>query len=95
VRTLAQDFAAVEVWLDADDARSIQRINYVVVAAHAPTPSDLFHSQRGIRRSWLRLSAQQLASRADVANAPILTDDFAPVDRLLSHIIFDPALAER
>jgi hypothetical protein len=30
-----------------------------------------------------------------VANAPILTDDFAPVDRLLSHIIFDTALAER
>jgi predicted membrane-bound spermidine synthase len=95
VRTLAQDFAAVEVWLDADDARSVQRINYVVVAAHAPTPGDLLHSQRGIRRSWLRLSAQQLASRADVANAPILTDDFAPVDRLLSHIIFDTALAER
>lgn len=95
VRTLALDFAAVEVWLDSDDARRSERINYVVVAANEPTPGDLFHSQRGIRRSWLRLSAQQLAARADLASAPILTDDFAPVDRLLSHIIFDPVLAER
>ena len=55
VRTLALDFAAVEVWLDADDARRSERINYVVIAANEPTPGDLFHSQRGIRRSWLRL----------------------------------------
>jgi spermidine synthase len=95
VRTLAQDFPAVEVWVDADDARGGTRINYVVVAANAPTPGDLFHSGRGIRRSWLRLSEQQLAARADPAQAPVLTDDFAPVDRLLSHIIFDPALSER
>jgi spermidine synthase len=95
VRTLAQDFPAVEVWLDAADARSGERINYVVIAANAATPGDLFHSRRGIRRSWLRLSAAQLDARVDMANAPILTDDFAPVDRLLSHIIFDPVLAER
>lgn len=95
VRTLSQDFPTVEVWLDADHARSTERINYVVIAASAPTPGDLFHSRRGMRRSWLRLSEQQLAARVDLANAPILTDDFAPVDRLLSHIIFDPVLAER
>jgi spermidine synthase len=95
VRTLAQDFPAVEVWLDAADMRSGERINYVVIAAAAPTPGDLLHSRRGIRRSWLRLSAAQLAERADPVGATILTDDFAPVDRLLSHIIFDPALAER
>jgi hypothetical protein len=85
----------VEVWLDADHARTVERINYVVIAANAPTPGNLFRSERGMRRSWLRLSEQQLAARADPAKAPILTDDFAPVDRLLSHIIFDPVLAER
>jgi spermidine synthase len=95
VHTLAQDFPVVEVWLDAADTRSGERINYVVIASGAPTPGDLFHSRRGIRRSWLRLSVAQLAERADPVGATILTDDFAPVDRLLSHIIFDPVLAER
>jgi hypothetical protein len=95
VRTLAQDFAAVEVWLDAEDARNPERINYVVIAGARPSATDLVQSTRGMRRSWLRLAPEQLAERADVANAPVLTDDFAPVDRLLAHIIFDPALAER
>jgi predicted membrane-bound spermidine synthase len=95
VRTLSADFDSVEVWLDADDARSSTRINYVVLASGKPTSGDLLHSTRGIRRSWIRLSADQIASRVDIASAPILTDDFAPVDRLLSHIILDRDLSER
>jgi len=36
-----------------------------------------------------------LASRIEQARVPILTDDYAPVDRLLSHVLLDRELSER
>lgn len=95
VRTLALDFASVEVWLDAADARSRARINYVVIAADRPSGDDLLRSTRGLRRAWIRMPPAEREARLDLAAAPVLTDDYAPVDRLLSHILFDPELAER
>lgn len=95
VRTLQQEFAVVEVWLDTADARSVERINYVVIASARPSADDLLRSTRGIQRAWARLPPAGMAARLDLADAPILTDDYAPVDRLLSHVLFDPGLAER
>ena len=43
----------------------------------------------------LRSPNELLASRIEQARVPILTDDYAPVDRLLSHVLLDRELSER
>jgi spermidine synthase len=89
VRTLADDFPAVEVWADAAEAASQRRITYVVLAMAAPSPADTISLPEG-RRIWRRL-----APTGDASAVPILTDDYAPVDRLLSGVLLDRDLGER
>jgi predicted membrane-bound spermidine synthase len=88
-RTLRIDFSAIEIWLEDGDAPDTTghptgRVTYILVASAAPAPVDTLHAAFGIRRSWRRLPADAL----DLDHAIVLTDDFAPVDRLLSAVLF-------
>ncbi len=87
LRTLKKDFPAVEVWLEADGAGAAGRVTFVVVASALPTPAAEISSARGIPRTWVRWPASDLAGRVSGANPPILTDDFAPVDRLMAPLL--------
>lgn len=95
VQTLALEFPAVEVWVDAEDAGKPARITFVVLAASEPTPIDLLRAARGMQRQWLKLAPEGLAEKIRQARVPVLTDDYAPVDRLMSHLTLDPSLSER
>ena len=91
VHTLRQRFAAVEVWLDLEEYVSPGRVTYLVLASDTPSPDGRLRARFGLDRAWLRLPGSELAG---VSDAPILTDDFAPVDRLMAHILLEPALAQ-
>ncbi len=93
VQTLRREFATVEVWIE-DDATASGRVTYVVLAASRPTPAGTLTAARGPARSWSRLSTQDMLVAAKDAGVPVLRDDFAPVDRLMSHLLLDPALVE-
>ncbi|MBI3706277.1 MAG: fused MFS/spermidine synthase [Proteobacteria bacterium] len=95
LRTLAEEFISVEVWVDATELDAATRITYVIIAADLMTPFGRLQSTRGLQRNWVRLPSPDLAHHAATLGVPILTDDYAPVDRLLAHVIFDPELAER
>lgn len=95
VRTLAEDFASVEVWFDASDAGGGKRSTYVVLASEAPSLVGRLAAAYGDERSWVRSPLDLLAPRIAEGRVPVLTDDYAPVDRLLSHIILDRNLGER
>ena len=43
----------------------------------------------------IRFANRTLAARVGAAQVPVLTDDYAPVDRLLSHVLLDRELSER
>ncbi len=89
VDTLAVDFAAVEVWLEEDQLQAGGRVTYVVVAGQSATPFAVLEASRGMGRRWLRHELTRPET-----SPTILTDDFAPVDRLMAHLILDPDLAE-
>lgn len=95
VRTLRESFAAVEVWVDESDADRLGRITSVLVASDTPSAFGRLSARQAPARSWLRRPAEALAARVDAAQVPVLTDDFAPVDRLLSHVLLDAELGER
>ncbi|MCB4823730.1 fused MFS/spermidine synthase [Roseicella aerolata] len=85
-RTLALDFPVVEVWVEMAEAPG-RRVTYLLLASDAPTPFGRIAARRGPERRWARLPPEFVAARIATAGVPVLTDDFAPVDRLMSHLI--------
>ncbi len=84
VKTLGRDFASVEVWAEADDlAAGAGRVTYVVVAGVIDSRLATLRAGRGIARTWRRWPDHDLNTRIAAAAVPLLTDDFAPVDRLM------------
>ncbi|MCW8863114.1 MAG: fused MFS/spermidine synthase [Rhodospirillales bacterium] len=89
VQTLRRDFGVVEVWVEAGEADIDGRVTFVVLAASRPTRVDILRSARGVEREWVRWPAPDLVDRIALADVPVLTDDFAPVDRLMSPLLLD------
>ena len=87
IRTLKKDFASVEAWIERGEAGRPGRVTYVVLASARPTPGARLSSTRGTERTWVRWPPADLEARIARARVPLLTDDFAPVDRLMSHLL--------
>lgn len=90
VKTLGLDFAAVEVWQTVDEIDESGRVTFVVIASARPTPVSRIEARRGLWRVWARWSKAALGRRLAQADVPVLTDDFAPVDRLMSKLLLAP-----
>jgi len=95
IKTLRQDFATVEAWVDPDEAGDpgaghAGRTTFVLLAAAAPSPAGDLTARRGLARSWRRWIPTDLEARVAASDSPILTDDFAPVDRLMSGLLLAP-----
>lgn len=84
--TLALDFPVVEVWVEMAEAPG-RRVTYLVLASDTPTPVGRLASRRGPERGWARLPPEFVAARITAADVPVLTDDYAPVDRLMAHLL--------
>jgi len=84
VETLGEVFEHVEIWLH-EVPRGAARVTYVLSASNRPTElagnSDRLHAVTRPTRSWTRVTAQLAQSDAGI---PVLTDDNAPVEPLIS-----------
>jgi len=91
VNTLERDFPMVEIWADEEDlalSRSdpSARVTYGVVALEGYSPKTRMTSLFGIDRRWRMIRGNgRLEDLIDEAET--LTDDLAPVDRLLSGLL--------
>ena len=90
VRTLREDFPVVEVWKTEDEMIDAGRVTFIVLAAARATPVGRLESVRGLGRAWHRWPAEALTGRMEAAEVPILTDDLAPVEWLLSRLLHAP-----
>ncbi len=90
VKTLNLDFDVVEVWKTLDGLDESGRATFVVMAAARPTPVSRIEARRGLWRVWARWPEADLRRRLAQADVPVLTDDFAPVDRLMSKFVLAP-----
>jgi len=86
-RTLFQEFPVVEVWAEVAQLQQAERISYLVVAGDAPSPAGRIESRIDLDRSWVRWPASDLEPRIMASDNPVLTDDYAPVDRLLGTLL--------
>ena len=87
VRTLFQVFPVVEIWAEVAQLQQAGRVTYMVVAGDAPSPTGRIDSRIDLDRSWVRWPASDLEPRVMASDSPVLTDDYAPVDRLLGAVL--------
>jgi spermidine synthase len=88
VKTLGGAFERVRVWLDRIP-EAPTRVTYVISAGSRDTP-EVIEARRGLRRRWLDVTEPLLGSGTPVAALPLLTDDRAPVERLLAELFLSP-----
>jgi spermidine synthase len=79
--TLREVFPYVTVYAPADAGK--QHTTYVVVGSASPVTTEI--------EGWTRIEGAELAATFSTATDIILTDDFAPTDRLLRPVVEDAA----
>lgn len=95
VKTLQKQFQSVELWLDFESVPAYDgRVTWIVIASKSPTSTPTFASQNGLYREWARAPIKRMTEIIGDENIITLTDDYAPVDRLLSKVLLDADLIE-
>ena len=87
IKTLQTEFSHVDVWLDQIPG-SVQRVTYILTAHNTRPLPERIVAQQGYKRQWLRINQPLLAAGTDIQSLPLLSDDFVPVERLLSSLLF-------
>ncbi len=82
--TLRQVFPVTEVWLDDEQQQTGGRVTFIVLAADKETGNDILQSDKFPERGWHRWDRKRISDLEARYGAVLLTDDYAPVDRLLA-----------
>ena len=86
MKTLQLSFEQVDVWLD-DIPQGPQRMTFVIAASDRAFDGDVFYSQRGFERRWFRINQPLLRSGDTLAELPVFSDDYVPVERLIADLL--------
>lgn len=86
VRTLQAVFPVVEVWTERAEAEADGRRVFIVLAGESPTDTDRVSGLGPEPYLAGRLPADWLSNLLEERNALVLTDDYAPIDRLLGRL---------
>ncbi len=63
-------------------------MTYVIFAGDTLQPTSILTAQSGLERQWLSINQSLIESGTALEELPLLTDDYAPLDRLLSNLLF-------
>ncbi|MGI9371748.1 MAG: fused MFS/spermidine synthase [Hyphomicrobiales bacterium] len=95
IKTLKLRFPVVEAWLDTESfPNSDARVTWIVIATNSPTPTQKLSAQYGFQRQWLRAPIDRLIRNVGEENTVTLTDDYAPVARLLAPVLLESTYAD-
>lgn len=84
IKTLETEFDEVHVWMDGPPEGQA-RVTYVISARNAgPELPFIYESQRGLRRLWGQATNGLRKQGTPMAEIPVITDDLAPVERLMA-----------
>jgi len=86
-KTLATEFRHVSVWLDTLPDQPVRQ-TFVIAASDVGNFPDQIDARHGMQRSWYRIDAPLAATGTPMAALPILTDDYVPVERLVSALLY-------
>ena len=83
LKTLRDVFPVVEIWVDSEQMGGGGRLTYLLSASAAPIPVPVLASRQAVGRQWQRVNPGAVAGSLSPDDVPVLTDDLAPVDRLI------------
>ncbi|MBO6519143.1 MAG: fused MFS/spermidine synthase [Rhodospirillales bacterium] len=83
LKTLREVFPAVEIWVDDEQMGGGGRLTYLLSASDVPAPVSTLTSRQNPGRRWHRVNPGAVAGSLSPDDLPVLTDDLAPVDRLI------------
>ena len=94
-RTLQRRFQNVELWLDIDAIQPTEaRTTWIIIASDTATPTERANAEYGFGRIWAQIPLDAMIKEVGADQLVVLTDDFAPVDRLLGDLLLTDALTE-
>ncbi len=85
LKTLATEFRFVDVWLEGMPQAT--RATYVISASNEKRLPEMVSARRGFERTWLRVTDAILEIGTPQQALPLLTDDYAPVERLIADLL--------
>ena len=85
VATLDEGFGHVAVWVERPPDEEA-RLTFVVACSDRNMPTGTLTSRNGPARTWYEIG-DFVRSQAATHAAPVLTDDYAPVERLLARML--------
>ncbi len=86
VKTLRLEFDQVDVWLDEIPDQP-QRMTFVIAASDRDFETDVLIAQRGFQRRWLRINEPLMNSGDRLAELPVFSDDYVPVERMIADLL--------
>lgn len=86
-KTLASVFKYVDIWSD-DINKEYLRQTYVISANNSQAMPMEHQAAYGPKRYWINMTQQVLAQGQSIASIPMMTDDFAPVERMTRDLVF-------
>ena len=86
MKTLQQEFAHVNVWLD-EIPEAEQRMTFVLSASNRPVEQDILRARQGFERTWYRVTVPLRNSGTRLAELPVFSDDYVPVERMISTLL--------
>jgi MFS family permease len=93
--TLRRRFGSVEMWLDAAELRPDEgRATWIILASATGSGRQDWQATRGVPRTWVQVPIDEVLAQMAPGAVVALSDDFAPVDRLLAPMLLDAKLAE-
>lgn len=84
VRSLRTVFPVVEIWAEPNPAGTTERLVFIVLAGQSPTGSASLTGPGPEFTRAARLSPAAVDALVARLDPPILTDDYAPIDRLMA-----------
>lgn len=86
LKTLREVFPVVEIWVDEAQMGGGGRLTYLLSASDTPVPVAALRSRQNDGRGWRRVNPAAVAGTLSPDDLPVLTDDLAPVDRLIGAV---------
>ena len=85
VKTLRLEFAFVDVWMEGMPEHP--RVTFVLTASDGPRLPETVAARQGFERAWHRVTEKLMEIGTPPDALPVLTDDYAPVERLIAGLV--------
>ncbi len=84
-KTLREAFVHVDLWMEGVPGDA--QVTFVLSATDGERPAGIVEARFGFERTWFRVTEKLMVLGKPLDELPVLTDDYAPVERLIAGLL--------